>query len=141
MRDRLTTKDALVFIALSQQDLAGIYWMIWEPVMMSGVKAFQYLLDGIEHRTGQAALPHPALGQDLTPFMDRGSEPRSMPASDAAPSAAAALTLSSGSWMKGPAPFMLTQACTDLELIQSRLLAPSSFRLDDTRKTKRNGTS
>lgn len=61
MRDRLTTKDALVFIALSQQDLAGIYWMIWEPMMMSGVKAFQYLLDGIEHRTGQAALPHPAL--------------------------------------------------------------------------------
>ena len=60
MRDRLTTKDALVFIALSQQDLAGIYWMIWEPMMMSGVKAFQYLLDGIEHRTGQAALPHPA---------------------------------------------------------------------------------
>jgi hypothetical protein len=89
MRDRLTTKDALVFIALSQQDLAGIYWMIWEP-----------LLDWIGHRTGQAALPHPALGQDLTPFMDRGSEPRSMPASDAAPGAAAALTLSSGSWMK-----------------------------------------
>ena len=75
MRDRLTTKDALVFIALSQQDLAGIYWMIWEPMMMSGLKAFQYLLDWIEHRTGQAALPHPALGQDLTPFMDRGSEP------------------------------------------------------------------
>jgi hypothetical protein len=89
MRDRLTTKDALVFIALSQQDLAGIYWMIWEP-----------LLDWIEHRTGHAALPHPALGQDLTPFMDRGIEPRSMPASDAAPSAAAAPTLSSGSWMK-----------------------------------------
>src|SRR4029450_9085464 len=43
-----------------------------------------------------------------------------MPASDAAPSAAAALTLSSGSWMKGPAPFMRTQACTNLELIQSR---------------------
>ena len=82
MRDRLTTKDALVYIALSQQDLAGIYWMIWEPMMMSGVKAFQYLLDGIEHRTGQAALPHPE------------------PASDAAPGAAAALTLSSGSWMK-----------------------------------------
>ena len=100
MRDRLTTKDALVYIALSQQDLAGIYWMIWEPVMMSGLKAFQYLLDGIEHRTGQAALPHPALGQDLTPFMDRGNEPRSMPTSDAVPSAAAALTLSSGSWMK-----------------------------------------
>ncbi len=94
MRDRLTTKDALVYIALSQQDLAGIYWMIWEPMMMSGLKAFQYLLDGIEHRTGQAALPHPA------PFMDRGSEPRSMPASDAAPSAAAALALSGGSWMK-----------------------------------------
>ena len=36
-----------------------------------------------------------------------------MPASDAAPSAAAALTLSSGSWMKGLAPFMRTQACTD----------------------------
>jgi len=101
MRDRLTTKDALVFIALSQQDLAGIYWMIWEPMMMSGVKAFQYLLDEIEHRTKQAALSHPAaLGQDLTPFMDRGSEPGSMPASDAAPSAAAALTLSSRSSMK-----------------------------------------
>ena len=56
MRDRLTIKDALVFIALSQQDLAGIYWMMWEP-----------WLDWIEHRTGQAALPHPALGQDLTP--------------------------------------------------------------------------
>jgi hypothetical protein len=97
MRDRLTTKDALVYIALSQQDLAGIYWMIWEPMMMSGVKAFQYLLDGIEHRTGQAA--HPALGQDLTP-LDRGSEPRSMPASDVTPSAAVALTPSSGSWMK-----------------------------------------
>ena len=82
MRDRLTTKDALVYIALSQQDLAGIYWMIWEPMMMSGVKAFQTLLDGIEHRTGQAALPHPE------------------PALDAAPSAAAALTLSSGSLMK-----------------------------------------
>jgi len=67
MRERLTTKDALVYIALSQQDLAGIYWMIWEPMMMSGLKAFQYLLDRIEHRTGQAALPHPALGQDLTP--------------------------------------------------------------------------
>jgi hypothetical protein len=100
MRDRLTTRDALVYIALSQQDLAGIYWMIWEPVMMSGVKAFRYLLDGIEHRTGHAALPHPAPGQDLTPLMDRGSEPRSMPAPDAAPSAAAALTPSGGSWMK-----------------------------------------
>ena len=42
MRDRLTPKDALVYIALSQQDLAGIYWMIWEPVMMSGLKAFQF---------------------------------------------------------------------------------------------------
>ena len=94
MRDRLTTKDALVYIALSQQDLAGIYWMIWEPMMMSGVKALQYLLDGVEHRTGQAA--HPALGQDLTPFMDRGR----MPASDAVPGAAAALAPSNGSWMK-----------------------------------------
>jgi hypothetical protein len=100
MRDRLTTKDVFVFIALSQRDLAGIYWMIWEPMMMSGAMAFRYLLDWIEHRTGQAALPHRALGQGLTPFMDRGSEPRSMPASDAAPSAAAPLTLSSGSWMK-----------------------------------------
>jgi hypothetical protein len=36
-----------------------------------------------------------------------------MPASDAPPSAAAALTLSSGLWMKGPAPFMRTQACTN----------------------------
>ena len=100
MRHRLTTKDALAFIALSQQDLAGIYWIIWEPMLMSGLKAFQYLLDGIEHRTGQAALPHPALGRDLTPFMNRSSEAKSMPASDAAPSAAAAPTLSSGSWMK-----------------------------------------
>ena len=122
MRDRLTTKDALVFITLLQQDAAGIYWMIWEA--MSGAMAFRYLRDWIGprprgrldptsstvvsvwpatthlHRTEQAALPHPALGQDLTPFMDRGSEPRSMPASDAAPSADAALTLSSGSWMK-----------------------------------------
>ena len=57
MRDRLTIKDALVFIALSQRDLAGIYWMIWEP-----------WLDWIEHRTRQAALPHPALEQDLTPL-------------------------------------------------------------------------
>jgi hypothetical protein len=56
MRDRLTIKDALVFIALSQRDLAGIYWMIWEP-----------WLDWIEHRARQSALPHPALGQDLTP--------------------------------------------------------------------------
>ena len=89
MRDRLTIKDALVFIALSQQDLAGIYWMIWEA--MSGAMAFRYLRDWIGprprgrldptsstvvsvwpatthlHRTGQAALPHPALGQNLTP--------------------------------------------------------------------------
>jgi hypothetical protein len=98
MRDRLTTKDALVYIVLSQQDLAGIYWMIWEPMMMSGMKAFQYLLDGIEHRTGQVELPHPVLGPDLTPFMDRGSEPKSI--SVTAPSAAAALTLPSGSWIK-----------------------------------------
>jgi hypothetical protein len=67
MRDRLTTKDALVFIALSQRDLAGIYWMIWEPIVMSGAMAFQYWLDGIKHRTEQAALPHPALGKDITP--------------------------------------------------------------------------
>jgi len=69
MRDRITTKDALVFIALSEEDLAGIYWMIWEAMMMtSGAKAFQYWLDyWIGNRTGQAALPHPALGQDLTP--------------------------------------------------------------------------
>src|SRR6516162_5237011 len=38
-----------------------------------------------------------------------------MPASDAAPSAAAALTLSSGSWTKSPAPFTRTQACTNAE--------------------------
>jgi hypothetical protein len=44
MRDRITTKDALVFVALSEEDLAGIYWMLWEAMMMmSGVKAFQYL--------------------------------------------------------------------------------------------------
>ena len=43
-----------------------------------------------------------------------------MPASDAAPNAAAALTPSSGSWMKGPPPFMRTQACTNMELKQSR---------------------
>jgi hypothetical protein len=66
MRDRITTKDALVFIALSQQDLWGIYWMIWDPMMMSGAMAFQ-LLEGFERPRGQAALPHPALGQDLTP--------------------------------------------------------------------------
>ena len=24
---------------ISQQDLAGIYWMIWEPMMMSGAMA------------------------------------------------------------------------------------------------------
>jgi hypothetical protein len=100
MRDRLTIKDALVFTTLLQQDVVGIYWMIWEAMMMSGTTAFPYLLDWIEHRTEQAALPHPALGKNFTPFMDRGSEPRSMPASDAAPSAAAALTLSSGSWMQ-----------------------------------------
>lgn len=34
MRDRITTKDALVFITLLQQDVAGMYWMIWEA--MSG---------------------------------------------------------------------------------------------------------
>jgi hypothetical protein len=46
MRERITTKDALVFIALSEEDLAGIYWMIWEAMMMmSGAKAFQYWLD------------------------------------------------------------------------------------------------
>ena len=68
MKDRITTKDALVFIALFQRDAAGIYFMIWEAMMMmSGAMAFQYLLNSIEHRTGQAALPHPPLGQDLTP--------------------------------------------------------------------------
>jgi len=46
IRDRITTKDALVFIALSEEDLAGIYWMIWEAMMtMSGAKAFPYWLD------------------------------------------------------------------------------------------------
>jgi hypothetical protein len=58
MKDRISAKDALVFITLLQQDVAGIYWMMWEA--MSGVTAFRYLL---EHRTGQAALPQ----QDLTP--------------------------------------------------------------------------
>jgi len=59
MKDRITTKDALVFIALFQRDAAGIYWMIWEAMMMmSGAMAFQYLLNSLEH---------PALGQDLTP--------------------------------------------------------------------------
>jgi hypothetical protein len=47
MSDRLTTKDALVYIALSQQDLAGIYWMIWEPMMMSGVKASSICSTGL----------------------------------------------------------------------------------------------
>src|SRR6516165_12350197 len=44
-----------------------------------------------------------------------------MPASDAARSAAAALTPSSGSWMKGrpAAPFMRTQACTDTTVRKS----------------------
>jgi hypothetical protein len=36
-------------------------------MIMSGAMAFQYLLNSLEHRTGQGALPHPALGQDLTP--------------------------------------------------------------------------
>jgi hypothetical protein len=63
MKDRITTKDALVFIALFQRDAAGIYWTIWEAMMMmSGAMAFQYLLDWIEHRTGLADLPHPAPG-------------------------------------------------------------------------------
>ena len=39
MTDRITTKDALVFITLLQQDAAGMYWMIWEA--MSGA----FLLD------------------------------------------------------------------------------------------------
>ena len=79
MKDRITTKDALVFIALFQRDAAGIYWMIWEA--MSGAMAFRYLRDWNEHRTGQAALPHPALGQDLTPSPTAGR--------DAAPAMAA----------------------------------------------------
>jgi hypothetical protein len=41
--------------------------MVWEPMMMSGAMAFQYLLEGFEHPRGQATLPQPALGQDLTP--------------------------------------------------------------------------
>ena len=69
MRDRITTQDALVFIMLSQQNLAGIYWMMWEPMMLSGAMAYQYLLEGIVHPKGQATLLHPrqSLGQDLTP--------------------------------------------------------------------------
>ena len=38
-----------------------------------------------------------------------------MRASDAVPSAAAALTPSSGSWTKSPAPFTRTQACANAE--------------------------
>ena len=40
MKDRITTKDALVFIALFQRDAAGIYFMIWEAMMMSGRDGF-----------------------------------------------------------------------------------------------------
>src|SRR4029450_2609022 len=64
-----------------------------------------------------------------------------MPASDAAPSAAAALTLSSGSWMKGPAPFMRMQACTDLELIKSRLRARPRCSLEGHAKNKEEGNN
>jgi hypothetical protein len=39
-----------------------------------------------------------------------------MPPSDAAPNAGAARTRSNGSWTKGPAPFMRTQACTNRPL-------------------------
>jgi hypothetical protein len=56
------------------------------------------------------------------------SQPDRLPASNAAPSAAAALTLPSGSWMKGPAPFTRTQACTSMELIQSRTASAKRLR-------------
>ena len=59
MRDRITTKDALVLIALSEEDLAGIYWMLWEAMMMmSGVKAFQYWLDYGGSLSGSAQKLH-----------------------------------------------------------------------------------
>ena len=77
MSARLTTKDAFGFIALSQQDLWGIYWMIWEPMMIGGAMAFQHLLEGFGRQGGQATLPHPALGQVLlpSPRASRDAEP------------------------------------------------------------------
>ena len=59
MRDRLTTKDALVFIALSQRDLAGIYWMIWEA--MSGVILLDWMR-GRSHKAGAGAAASAARG-------------------------------------------------------------------------------
>jgi hypothetical protein len=54
MRDRITTKDAFVFITLLQQDAAGIYWMIWEA--MSGA----FLLDWMRGSSHNASAGAPA---------------------------------------------------------------------------------
>ena len=54
MRDRITTKDALVFTTLLQQDAAGIYWMMWEA--MSGA----FLLDWMRGRSHNAGAGAPA---------------------------------------------------------------------------------
>ena len=40
---------------------------------------------------------------------------------------------SSGSWTKGPAPFMRTPACTNLELIESRTAYQRATRVADLR--------
>lgn len=100
MRDRLTIKDAFVLVTLSQRDFAGIYWKLWEPVITGGAMAFRNLLDWNDYRTGGAALPNPVVGQNRTPVAGRGTEPRSRPAPDAAQGVDAALTPSSGEWMK-----------------------------------------
>ena len=65
MRDRITTKDDLVFLVLSQQDLAGIYWMMWEPMMLRGAMAYQYFLEGASKRPGYA--PASASGPPTEP--------------------------------------------------------------------------
>lgn len=65
MRDRITTKDALVFITLLQQDAAGIYWMIWEA--MSGA----FLLDWIRGSSHNASAGAPeARGQRVPAVYD-----------------------------------------------------------------------
>ena len=54
MRDRITTKDALVLITLLQQDASGIHWMIWEA--MSGA----FLLDWMRGSNHNASAGAPA---------------------------------------------------------------------------------
>jgi hypothetical protein len=67
MRDRITTKDALVFIMLLQQDAAGIYGMMWEA--MSGA----FLLDwirGSNHNASAGAPVDEARGQRVPAVYD-----------------------------------------------------------------------